>query len=239
MSRTPIKSRRFVLPALVMSLTLVLAACSGDDPEPEETQTPQPSPTAPQDTEAEPEPEPGAPTTDEPDEEEEEAEEAQEADEAPPPPDVSAAGENIQSAAEAYLHERENQQSYHHEEPSGWLEEIEPLMTEDGFAEMADTIPEDGRVGDAWRVADENNLAVAVEVDECVVYEAAGVDEDDHKIIQCAMVDIVVDDDGDPVPVTNIPPLWPYVGPQSPAMLEVMEVDGDWLVHADLTGRAG
>lgn len=247
MMKTPNRSTGLAVSAL--ALTLMLAACGNDEPEPEEEPTPSPTASDTQEpdnggaeTEAEPQPEDG-PASDEPEDEEspaDTAEEAQGADEAPDPPDVSSAGDNIQNAAEAYLYERENQQSYYHEEASGWLDDIEQFMTEDGFSELQDRIPEDGRVGDAWRVAEQNNLAVAVELGECVVYEAAGIDEDDHKVVQCPLMDIVVDEDGDPVATTDIPPVWPYVGPQTPATLEMMlNDDDDWVVHADRSGQAG
>lgn len=149
--------------------------------------------------------------------------------------------ESLQGTAEDYLNARENQMSYQHEKPLDWLDDVKPLMTQEAFAELEESTGGGEGVssgGNAWAISHEEGLAVQAEVGECGVDMAAGLDEPDSKMVRCPVTDVVVDEDGDPVPSTEIPSMWPYVGPQRPAVLHMVREDGQWKVQMDATGLA-
>ena len=146
---------------------------------------------------------------------------------------------SLQEVAVKYISERENQASHHHEKPNDWLKEVEKHMTKEGFKELSDSVGAgDGAGGYAWNVSHEQGLAVKADTGECEVIDQAGVDTDTEKVVGCAVTDVVVDKDGEPVPVSDIPPTWPFVGPQDDALLHMKKEGESWKVHMDMTGMA-
>lgn len=147
---------------------------------------------------------------------------------------------SLQEAAEDYLNARENQMSAKHDKPIDWLDDVEPLMTSSGFKKLKDSIGEAGEAGvgggHAWQVSHDDGLGVEVQVGQCGVDMAIEVDEADRKIVRCSVSDVVVDEDGEPVSSTDVPPMWPFVGPQKPAVLEMVKEGGSWKVQQDATG---
>ena len=238
---------RLWMAAMVVGMSVLVTACGstdeGSDSSPKTDVSSTATATPSQDLAVEPEPElvspsassqPSAPASPS-----EPAQMSSEAAATAAPPSVSSTDELVQQAAVGFVTVRENQQSHQHAKPRDWLTQVAEYMTTDGHSELAASIPEEGHTGDTWNVSHDEGLGVAVEMGECVVYEAAGVNEPDHKIVQCPVSDVVVGSDGKPVAVTEIPAVWPYVGPQTPAVLEMKQVGGKWLVHADWTGLAG
>lgn len=159
---------------------------------------------------------------------------------APPPEALAVEDGTLQEAAQAYVNVRENQASHHHEKAGDWLGDVKKHMTEDGYKRLTENI---GSVGDAsggyaWNVSHDKGLSVKVEMGECFELTQAGEGTDTSKTVSCSVTDIVVDKEGKPIPTTDIPPTWPYVGEQQDALL-AMKKDGEgWKVDMDMTGMA-
>lgn len=224
----------------VLALSLGLSACGvGSDPQVSESTSASPSPSGSgyQNGPVEPDPEDSSPPST-----------ASTATTAATPssgtpetdmPEVKAVDDKaITEAATKYVTARENRVSHTRQKPSDWLKEAKPYMTDDLYKEVAGQTSDEGSPGAEWNVAHDQKIGVKVEVSECGVNVASGVDTDKKKFIQCAVTDIVVDADGKAVPTTKIPLNWTYVGSQSPAMLEMVKVGEKWLVSQDATGMA-
>ena len=151
----------------------------------------------------------------------------------PPPADVDL---GIEEVATRYLAARENAISYTHATPRDWLTDVRPVMTPAGWQRLAASVGDRG--GFPATTARTRKWSVRVTV-ECRHNPDAGVAPRGTATLTCAVTDRTVDAAGVPVPVKNLPGIWPYDGPQPPALLAMRTVDGRWLVDADQTGRAG
>ncbi len=156
----------------------------------------------------------------------------------PAPGDVPALGSAdaaLSAAAQAYLDARENAVSHYHQSATDWLTVVEPTMTPEGFAALRAEIGDGGGSAYAWETAHEMGLAVKV-VTRCE--EDPNAATADVRVLLCEIDDQVIDESGAVLPTTAVPTVWPYVGPQPSAMLELRRVGDTWRVHADLTGSA-
>lgn len=138
--------------------------------------------------------------------------------------------------ATAYLNARENAASYDQPTATSWLKNVEPLMTKKGFEVMKASLGDPSGAQYAWQVSHDKGYAVKVSVN-CVANSAVP-DTDTSKALLCSLTDQVVDKTGKPVPTTDIPPSWPYVGPQASATLMMAKVGSDWRVDLDASGMA-
>lgn len=139
-------------------------------------------------------------------------------------------------AATGFIQARENQWSHHHTSPLDWLEEARPYVTDSYYEAQQERINPEGSAGSEWNIAHDQGLAVEARVSECGVNVASGVDDENSKTVQCAVTDIVVDQDGNQVPTTQIPLNWTRVGSQPVAMLLMVREGDKWLVDQDGTG---
>jgi hypothetical protein len=151
---------------------------------------------------------------------------------------VTAASKDIQESATAFLTVRENQMSWNQANVTSWLDQVKPLMTEEGYGRIASGIDPNGSPGNTWETAHAQGIATKVQVGKCFVNLASGVDTPTRKIIQCPVVDTPIDKDGKPLATTRIPSMWPYAGSRPNALLEMRKQGDKWYVHADWTGQA-
>lgn len=241
------RTRSLVALPPMLALTLVLASCAGD-----EESGLSAVPTSPGEGAGpvliEPNPTPGI--TAEPEEDAASTEEGAPGDStsedgepvSAEPSSVPEIGEigsaEVSEVAAAYIEARENRVSHTMEAPEDWLDVAEPFLTEEAHERMLGEINPEGSLGSDWYTAHDEGLAVEVTVEDCGVNVASGVDEEDRKMVQCAVSNTLVDEDGEPIPTTQIPAGWTAVGPQPAAMLLMVQEDGSWLVSDDYTGRA-
>ena len=142
----------------------------------------------------------------------------------------------LSAAAGRYLQARENAISYTHPTPRDWLRQAGPAMTSTGWARLAASLgdgggfPADTARAHRWSV----QATVACRTDPDAPSATPTV-----ATVLCAVTDRTVDAAGRPVPAKDLPGLWPYTGPQQPALLVLRRLDGSWLVDDDQTGRAG
>lgn len=157
-----------------------------------------------------------------------------------PPEALEIEDKALQEAAQKYVTVRENQASHNHKKAGDWLGDAKKYMTKDGYKRLTEQVgsPDEASGGYAWNISHDQGLAVKVEMGECVELTQAGNNTDTSKTVSCAVTDIVVDKKGKPVPTTDIPATWPYVGEQQDALL-AMKKDGEgWKVDMDMTGMA-
>jgi len=140
------------------------------------------------------------------------------------------------AAAGRYLQARENAIAYTHPTPRDWLRHARPAMTSTGWARLAASLgdrggfPADTARAHRWSV----QATVACRTDPDAPPATPTV-----ATVVCAVTDRTVDPAGRPVPPDDLPGLWPYTGPQQPALLVLRQAGGRWLVDDDQTGRAG
>ncbi len=151
---------------------------------------------------------------------------------AEPEPTPTRAGWYEREVAIDYLAARENAISYKHR----WLAEVRPLMTRDGWQRLSRAAGDSGGYPRATAQAHrwEVNVSVA-----CQHNPDAGPATATQVTLVCELTDRTTNGGGVPIPITDLPAGWPYDGPQPPALLDLREVGGRWLVDADYTGEAG
>lgn len=152
-----------------------------------------------------------------------------------------AAPSSLNEVITEYLRLRENRIAADYETPQSWLDDVEPLITEDGFPALE-------KLSEGWAKAEQNDWEIAhagdgyaidVKVSDCGIHPAAGVDTADHKIIQCALTDRVLRaSDESPLPTTELDLRFTLTGTRPPPLLELRKVGKDWKVAADITGLA-
>lgn len=136
--------------------------------------------------------------------------------------------------ATRYLAVREN--AVTRRDPRGWLATVRPEMTPDGWTWTLKLVGDSG--GFPAAVTQAHHWSVAVTV-ACQTNPDAGGDTAKSLIITCALTDHTTDAVGATVPNRLLPHLWPYTGPQPPALLELRRIGNRWYVDHDRTGQAG
>ena len=153
-----------------------------------------------------------------------------------PDPTPVRAEPDLVEAATLYLAARENAISYKHPTPRSWLKDARPVMTRAGWQRLSDSAGDRG--GYPAATARANKWAVRVTV-ACNHNHDAGPATATSVTLTCSLTDRTTNGGGIPIPVKDLPAIWPYDGPQPPALLEMHKVGGRWLVEADRTGQAG
>ncbi len=153
---------------------------------------------------------------------------------APVPP--AAVEPALGAAAVRYLQARENAIAYTHPTPRDWLRQVRPVMTPTGWARLAVALGDRG--GFPAAQARTHHWSVQANV-TCRTDPDASPATPTVATVVCAVTDRTIDPGGRPVPARNLPGLWPYTGPQQPALLALRRLGGRWLVDDDQTGRAG
>ncbi len=155
----------------------------------------------------------------------------------PPPAAAQAGGKfDVGAVATRYLAARENAISYHHHSARDWLAEVWPVMTPIGWQRLSASLGDSG--GFPAATARQRQWLVRVTV-VCRHNSDAGVATSTQARLLCAVSDRTIDATGVLVRASDLPGIWPYNGPQPPALLEMRKLDGQWLVDADETGKAG
>ncbi len=163
-----------------------------------------------------------------------------------PAPDRRAAGTPVlpgpaepalSGAAARYLQARENAIGYTHPAPRDWLRQARPAMTATGWSRLSASLGDSG--GFPAATARTHRWSVQATV-ACQPDPDAPPATPTVATLVCAVTDRTVDPTGHPVQAIDLPGLWPYTGPQQPALLVLRRLDGGrWLVDDDETGRAG
>ena len=143
---------------------------------------------------------------------------------------------DVLEVATRYLAARENAISYKHPTPRSWLKEVRPVMTRAGWQRLSDSAGDSG--GYPAATARANKWSVRVTV-ACHHNPDAGPATATRATLTCSLTDRTTNGGGIPIPVKDLPAIWPYDGPQPPALLELRRVGGRWLVDADRSGQAG
>lgn len=154
----------------------------------------------------------------------------------PSAPTATPAGPDVERVAAGYLAARENAISYTHSSFRGWLTEIRPVMTREGWARLSRSAGDSGDFPAATARAHRWSVRVTV---ACQDNTDAGPATNSQVTLTCALTDRTVDAAGNPVPAKMLPRLWPYNGPQPPALLAMRQIGSHWLVDADQSGQAG
>lgn len=159
----------------------------------------------------------------------------------PPPvsrqvPTAAPAGRDVEQAASRYLAARENAISYQHRNTTDWLADVRPTMTRTAWTRLASSVGDGGGYPRATAAACRWSVQTTT---SCRHDPDAGPPTPTAITLICAVTDHTVDAAGRPVPAAALPALWPYTGPQPPAILAMHNLAGRWLVDADLTGQAG
>ena len=141
-------------------------------------------------------------------------------------------------AAKRYIDARENEASYMHTDPGGWVSATKPLMTADGWNQKFGDfrVPRGASGGAAWRLAQQKKIRVDTEV-ECTHYAELGPPTAKAVGLTCTVIDKPVYANGQPVPLADLTPAWVYIGPR-PTYRLAMTNQGGWKVGADATGIA-
>ncbi|MGI8682374.1 MAG: hypothetical protein ACR2JO_09685 [Mycobacteriales bacterium] len=147
----------------------------------------------------------------------------------------AAVDRDLQDVAGRYLAARENAVSYTHPTPRSWLADVRAVMASAGWQRLAASLGNDG--GFPAATARARRWSVRI-IAVCRDNPDAGPASSTQAVLTCAVTDRTVDAAGRPVPARDLPGMWPYQGPQSPALLALRRVNGRWLVDADETGRA-
>jgi len=148
----------------------------------------------------------------------------------------AAAEPALSETAARYLQARENAIGYTHPDPRAWLADVRPVMTPAGWQRLTASLGDSGGFPAATARARRWWVRATV---ACRYDPDAGPAASAQATLACAVADRTVDVGGVPVPAKALPPLWPYTGPQQPALLVLRHLGGRWLVDEDQTGRAG
>ncbi len=143
---------------------------------------------------------------------------------------------DVGAVATRYLAARENAISYRHPSARDWLSEVQPVMTPTGWQRLSTSLGDNG--GFPAATARQRQWSVLATV-ACRHNPNAGATTNSQVTLICSVTDRTTDASGIPVPVKDLPGIWPYNGAQPPALLAMTNVDGQWLVDTDETGQAG
>jgi len=143
---------------------------------------------------------------------------------------------DVGAVATRYLAARENAISYRHTSARDWLSEVQPVMTPAGWQRLSASLGDSG--GFPAATARQRQWSVLATV-ACRHNPDAGVTTNTKATLICAVTDRTIDASDLPLPVKDLPGMWPYNGSQPPALLSMRKVDGQWLVDMDETGHAG
>lgn len=224
--RTP----TLVLASAALAGTLLLTGCGdGGEEQPQDAGTTAPGAQAPE-VAGSPSASTSAP--------EETAKPSASASSAKPPTATGVEDKDLQHAAAEFVNERENQASHYRKKPQDWIADVKPYMTKAGHKELSASAS--GGVsagGNAWTVSHDEGLAVKTQVGQCKELSQAG-STATTKTVSCPVTDLVIDKEGKQVATTKVPPMWPYVGEQQDALLEMKKEGGGWKVNRDATGLA-
>lgn len=155
------------------------------------------------------------------------------------PPSMSKVTGDVTTVARKYVEVRENAQSYYQKTPRSWLSQMKPLVSATLYAKMKRDASgaQNGNLGNVWATAHARKLTVHV-VSKCQVNNQGGPNTASRKFLTCTVNDKPADKDGKVLPLTQIPPNWPYAGAQAAAQLDMRKEKGRWVVNADYTGQA-
>jgi len=149
-------------------------------------------------------------------------------------PSPARAAPDLEQVATQYLAARENANTLPH--PRNWLGEVKALTTPEEWSRLARSAGDTGGFAAAVTRARHWSVTVAV---ACQTNPDAGGDTAASLTITCALTDRTTNADGSTVPERLLPRLWPYTGPQPPALIELRRTDNRWYVDQDRTGQAG
>lgn len=138
-------------------------------------------------------------------------------------------------AATKYLTARENAASHYQKTPNSWVDEAKPAMTPAFYKQLSSADAGPGEY--AWGAAHTGGIKIKVST-ECATYPAIP-QTATTQTITCSVRDAVVDKNGKPYPLAQVPPQWPFAGEQPMALLRMEKVGNQWLVAGDDTGQAG
>lgn len=141
---------------------------------------------------------------------------------------------DLEKVATEYLAARENASTL--PDPRSWLSKVKALTTPEEWSRLAQSAGDTG--GFPAAVTQAHHWSVAVTV-ACQTDPDAGGDTSASMTMTCALTDRTTDADGATVPERILPRLWPYTGPQPPALLELRRTNNHWYVDQDRTGQAG
>lgn len=157
---------------------------------------------------------------------------------AKPPTATEVQDKALQRTAAEFVNERENQASHYRKKPQDWIADVKPYMTAAGHKELSESASGGlSAGGNAWTVSHDEGLAVKTEVGQCKELSQAG-STATTKTVSCPVMDLVIDKEGKKVATNKVPPMWPYVGEQQDALLEMKKEGGGWKVNRDATGLA-
>lgn len=137
------------------------------------------------------------------------------------------------AAVTAYLDVRENAETIRYPKVEDWEKDLKGVTTTAGYESAMEWFAPN-RMSAARSIATTEGYAVKAQPSGC--YPNSNYPATDTSIgLQCNLMDLVVDKNGDPIPTTEIDQTYPYFGQQDGPML-VLVKDGDkWLVDADNT----
>lgn len=137
--------------------------------------------------------------------------------------------------AAKYIEARENAESWNREKPDSWLSDVKKLMTERAYAKLAEEHKGAG-TSFVWDASHSSGLGVKPVLTGCTIPgETVGKSE---TVLRCNFTDQVIDKSGKPVPLTQVPPVWPHVGPKA-AVLVMKSEKGSWRIDSDRSAAAG
>lgn len=140
-----------------------------------------------------------------------------------------------QDAAKKYLNARENASSAYQKDQMSWVDEAKPAITPKLYAELKKAGPMSGQY--EWDAAHKAKIKVKTSA-QCDLNPNAP-STDTMRVLICSLTDMVVDEQGKPMPVSKVPPQWGNAGPMPTVQLVVKKSGSSWLVDSDATGLAG
>lgn len=139
-----------------------------------------------------------------------------------------------------YLQARENSVGSNQSSPTSWIDEVKPLVTSNWLGALhpkSDTTT--GNANAEYTIAHENNYTVKATVSDCIwdIEQAEPTASD--GVIYCDVTDsTVLHTSGNTTAAENLPFGWSRNGPQNPATIKVVKLNGKWLISYDNTGEA-
>lgn len=154
------------------------------------------------------------------------------------PPLVAAPTPQMLAASTGYLNARENASSGYQTGPNAWLAQAQAFMTPQGYATLAQaagtTAPGAGS-GFEYQAMHQYGWKVAVTA-SCTADLAGPTPTATTYTLTCTVTDQTVTLAGAAVPAGSLPQVWPLNGPQSPAILAMVNTGPAWLVDVDQSG---
>lgn len=138
-------------------------------------------------------------------------------------------------AVRSYLKVRENSESMAYKDPAAWEKALGEVATDEGVKTAMEAY-RPAEVSNSRQVAQRLGYEVKVVVGDCVENPGFGGGKD-TLAVQCALTDLVVDDEGETVTSSDVDITWPYYGKQPSPTLVLAKEGGEWLVDGDYTGK--